>query len=209
MTELLPLVLSGLLTLTQPSADAPSVPKRPVTAEALLTAPDRHVRTTDRHVLNLLTQGVRRSTTFANLMQQLNQSDVIVYIQAVDTLPSTLAGRLMLAADAHGQRYLRVQVRQTLTPNESIALMAHEFRHALEIAAASEVRDARGLIALYQRIGDESLPGMHAYETDAAQDVGRQVRVELLHAVTADATPSSGPSLLALRTCVATDGSCE
>ena len=37
MTELLPLVLSGLLTLTQPSADAPSIPKRPVTVDALLS----------------------------------------------------------------------------------------------------------------------------------------------------------------------------
>jgi len=208
MTELLPLVLSGLLTLTQPSPDAPSIPKRPVTTDALLVAADRHVRTTDRHVQSLLAQGVRRSTTFADLMRALNESDVIVYIQSVDTLPSTLAGRLMLAADAHGQRYLRIQVRQSLTPNESIALMGHELRHALEVAQASEVRDARGLIALYQRIGDESLPGMHAYETDAAQDVGRQVRVELLRGTTADAVPSA-TSLVAFRICVETNGACE
>jgi hypothetical protein len=208
MTELLPLALSGLLTLTQPSADAPSVPKRPVTADALLTAPDRHVRTTDRYVQTLLAQGVRRSTTFAELMQALNQSDVIVYIQSVDTLPSTLSGRLMLAADAHGQRYLRIQMRQSLGPNDSIALMGHELRHALEIAQASEVRDARGLIALYQRIGDESLPGVHAYETDAAQDAGRQVRVELLRSVTAALAPNDR-ALVALRTCVGTDLSCE
>jgi hypothetical protein len=208
MTELLPLVLSGMLTLMQPSADAPSIAKRPVTAEALLSAPDRRVRTTDRYIQNLLAQGVRRSTTFADLMRSLNESDVIVYIQLVDTLPSTLAGRLMLAADAHGQRYLRIQVRHSLTPNESIALMGHELRHALEVAQASDVRDARGLMALYQRIGDESLPGLHAYETDAAQDVGRQVRVELLRGTAANAAPST-PSLMAMRTCVETAGMCE
>jgi hypothetical protein len=208
MTELLPLALSGLLTLTQPSADAPSVPKRPVTAEALLVAPDRHVRSTDRYIQNLLAQGVRRSNTFAELMKALNESDVIVYIQLVDMLPSTLAGRLMLAADAHGQRYLRIQVRQSLTPNESIALIGHELRHALEIAQASDVRDARGLIALYRRIGDESLPGVHAYETNAAQDTGRQVRIELMRSVTADATPNA-PSLVAARTCVGTNPSCQ
>ena len=208
MTELLPLVLGGLLTLMQPSADAPSVPKRPVTAEALLSAPDRRVRTTDRQIQRLLAQGVRRSTTFADLMRALNESDVIVYIQLVDTLPSTLAGRLMLAADAHGQRYLRIQVRQSLSPNESIALMGHELRHALEVAQAADVRDARGLMALYQRIGDESLPGLHAYETDAAQDIGRQVRMELLRGTAADAAPGT-PSLIAMRTCVETAGVCE
>ena len=185
MTELLPLVLSTLLSLTQPSADAPTIPKRPVSAEALLTADDRHVRTTDRYVQSLLLQGVRRSATFAELVRALNQSDVIVYIQFVDILPSTLSGRLMLAADAHGQRYLRIQVRQTLTPNESIALMGHEIRHALEVAGSPEVRDAQGLIGLYQRIGDVSVMGMHAYETDAAQDVGRQVRTELVRPLTA------------------------
>ena len=192
MTDLLPLVLSGLLSLTRPAADAPTIPKRPVSAEALLTADNRHVRTTDRYVQSLLVQGVRRSATFAELVTALNQSDVIVYIQSVDRLPSTLAGRLMLAADAHGHRYLRIQVRQTLTPNESIALMGHELRHALEVAAAPEVRDAQGLIALYQRIGDVSVTGMHAYETDAAQDIGRQVRTELLRPVTAANALGSG-----------------
>ena len=208
MTELLPLLFSGLLSLTQPSADAASIAKHPVSADALLTAPDRRVRTTDPHVLNLLMQGVRRSKTFAELVRSLNLSDVIVYIQSVDGLPSTLFGRLMLAADAHGQRYLRIQVRQLLTQDESISLIGHELRHALEIAGASEVRNARGMIALYQRIGDEHVPGMHSFETDAAQDAGRRVSRELLRGVAADAAVD-GPALVAMRTCVSTAAPCD
>ena len=51
--------------------------------------------------------------------------------------------------------------------------------HALEVAAAPDVRDQRGLTALYQRIGE---PGgrIHSYDTRAAQNTGRRVKRELL-----------------------------
>ena len=40
----------------------------------------------------------------------LNQTDVIVYIETGRGLPSTISGRLLLAAGPDGQRYLRIQV---------------------------------------------------------------------------------------------------
>jgi len=51
-------------------------------------------------------------------------------------------------------------------------------QHALEVALATEVRDGTGLIQLYERIGHSS-GGEHAYDTNAAQDTGRQVKREL------------------------------
>jgi hypothetical protein len=169
MLSLLPLLLSAA-TLSAPA---------PKSASALLEAPDRHVRTLDGRVQRLLATGVKRSPTFAALMASLNTSDVIVYIEPMQTLPNTLAGRLLLMPLNSQQRYLRVQVALAMNPDEMISIIAHELRHAIEIADAPDVRNETGLVKLYERIGRKSgLP--HCYETQAAQDAARHVRRELV-----------------------------
>ena len=55
----------------------------PFDATAALESPQRHVRSQDRSVRQLLKRGFTRSGTFRNLMAQLEQSDVIVYIEQV------------------------------------------------------------------------------------------------------------------------------
>ena len=146
---------------------------------SLLSAPDRRVRSTDRFLVELLHRGIERSRTFAGLITALNNTDVIVYIERVPTLPTTLAGRLLLLRVAGNQRYLRIQIRGDLSPNELIALIGHELRHALEVAAHSEVRDATSMLSLYQRIGHPSTGALHTFDTEAAQTAGRRVRMEL------------------------------
>ena len=170
MLSLLPLLLSAA-TLSAPA------PARSV--HALLDAPDRHVRTIDKRVQRLLATGVKRSPTFAALIASLNTSDVIVYIEPTQTLPTSLAGRLLLMPISGQQRYLRVQVALTMNPDEMISVIAHELRHAIEVADAPDVRNETGLVKLYERIGRRSgVP--HCYETDAAQDAARHVRRELV-----------------------------
>jgi hypothetical protein len=144
-----------------------------------LSAPDRRVRSTDRRIVDLLQKGMERSKTFAELVTALNTTDVIVYIERVPTLPTTLAGRLLLLPIAGSQRYLRIQVRGDLSSVELISLIGHELRHALEIAEHPTVRDESAMLTLYQRIGHPSTGALHTYDTDAAQTAGRQVRVEL------------------------------
>ena len=170
MLSLLPLLLSAA-TLSAPA------PARSV--HALLEAPDRHVRTIDARVQRLLATGVKRSSTFAALVASLNTSDVIVYIEPTQTLPTTLAGRLLLMPLSGQQRYLRVQVAMTMNPDEMISVIAHELRHAIEVADAPDVRNETGLAKLYERIGRKS-GAPHCYETDAAQDAARHVRRELV-----------------------------
>jgi hypothetical protein len=170
MLSLLPLVLAAAASGTPAPARSPY---------ALLDSPVRHVRTTDRRVQYLLRIGVSRSKTFASLMASLNASDVIVYIEPTQTLPATLAGRLLLMPQANHQRYLRIQVALATGPDDMIATIAHELRHAMEVANAPDVKSENELVKLYERIGRRS--GIaHAYETDAAQDAGRMVRRELV-----------------------------
>ena len=171
MLSLLPLLLSATLTPPAPAA-APST-------YALLDSPYRHVRTTDKYLQALLRLGLQRSPTFASLIAQLNDTDVIVYLEPVQTLPTSLSGRLLLLPHDSSQRYLRIQVLASLGRTELIALIGHELRHALEVAAEPGVRDQSALVQLYERIGQRSVKG-HQYDTDAAQDAGRAVRKELV-----------------------------
>jgi hypothetical protein len=174
----LPLLLGGVLSLSgtdaRPAPNDASVPYG-----ALLKEPSRRVRTVDARVAHLIEQGIKRSVTFGDLIAAVNASDVIVYIQRVDRLAPAVAGQLMIVPVPNAQRYLRIQLLDHLSPDDTIALIAHELRHVLEVAAAPDVRDQKGLTELYQRIGQ---PGgmLHSFDTRAAQNTGRRVKRELV-----------------------------
>jgi hypothetical protein len=150
----------------------------PLTATAALESPQRHVRTTDRSVRQLLKRGFTRSITFARLLARLEHSDVIVYVEEVPRLPGGLEGRMMMLPRAHAVRYVRIQITLRGSPDDSIALLGHELQHAIEIAEHPDVADQAGMVKLYQRIGVRG--GEHVYDTFAAQAMGRAVRKELV-----------------------------
>jgi hypothetical protein len=174
-------VLACALVVGMAREAAPASEFAPMTAaevRAIMASPDRHVRAADRSMADVLSAGMRRSGTFAHLVLALNKSDVIVYIENGRILPSTVVGRLLLAAGPEGTRYLRIQVSGHPGSNDMIALVGHELRHALEVAESPDVHDQTSLIALYERIGHPST-GIHQYDTLAAQNTGRQVKAEL------------------------------
>jgi hypothetical protein len=151
----------------------------PSDADTLLSSPSRRVRSADKQIAKLLERGIERSPTFGQLVRALNSTDVIVYIERSRDLPKSLAGRMLLLPMAGEQRYLRVQVRTDLPGPELIALIAHELRHALEIAEHPTVRDASAMLDLYRRIGRATSKAPHTFDTEAAQIAGRQVRQEI------------------------------
>ena len=179
MMVLLPVVLSGVLPLASAPVPAPDPAHDPAAYAAVLSEPLRRVRTTDKTVHALLLDGIRRSPTFAALVGSLNASDVIVYIERVDKIAPNVSGQLMLVPVAGTQRYLRVQVVTNMTRTESIAMIGHELRHALEVAAAPQVRTQEDLKRLYKRIGERG-DGLDTFDTPAAQNAGRQVKLELV-----------------------------
>ena len=79
---------------------------------------------------------------------------------------------------AHGFRYVRIQFTRHGAPSETIALIGHELRHAVEVAEATTVVDEPGLAALYRRIGVDH--GHNLFDTLDAQETGRRVRTELV-----------------------------
>lgn len=137
-----------------------------------------HVRGASPQVNKLIARGMKGSRTFAALVEQLNRSNVIVYIEVTRHVPAGLDGRLAFMTSAGPLRYLHAQVREDLPMDLLLATAAHELQHAVEVAAHDEVRDAEGLAVLYQRIG---IPGHNhkRFDTVAARDTGRRVRQEL------------------------------
>jgi hypothetical protein len=129
------------------------------------TSPFRQVRAVDSRTSAALTDGVRRSPTFASLIATINRSDVIVYIESVHTLPSMIAGRMILASTGSSVRYVRIQVSERLVLEDLISTIGHELQHAVEVAEHADVRT--GGATLYR------------YDTDAAVRIGAEVRKEL------------------------------
>jgi hypothetical protein len=150
----------------------------PAAVDGPLDVPTRHVRTTDRTMRKLLTAGYTHSPTFAALVERLERSDLYVYVEEVSRLPGALEGRLLVLPRAHGFRYVRIQIARRGGPNDSIAVLGHELRHAIEVADDPAVFDTQSLIALYRRIGIDR--GNNEYDTLAAQETGRRVLKELV-----------------------------
>ena len=174
--SLLAIVTSVVMAATAPG-DAPR-PAVPAHVHRLLTAPDRNVRTFDRRVLTALFDGARRSATFAQLLDALDGSDVIAYIELTHDLPVTTQGRLLLATNTPDHRYVRIQVRAMQAPDDLIAVIGHELQHAVEIVEAPAVRDEASMRRHYEIAGAGRSHAL-GFETRAAQDAGWRVRKEL------------------------------
>jgi hypothetical protein len=141
-----------------------------------------HLRTTDDRLRRLLELGTRTSPTFRALVHRLLDSNVIVYLwcDRAGTAPSD--GRLTFVSAAGGYRYVVVRLVRFHSRERQLAIMAHELRHAVEIADAPHVVDEESLEREYRRIGYMSSPPTaerRTFDTRAAVDVGEQVMREL------------------------------
>lgn len=179
MFWLLALALSGEGAGPARPAALPVSTVHPVAAYDMLTSPARRIRAGTTRFSTLLIEGARRSRTFAGLVARVHDTDVIVYIEQSFELPPDITGRMLLQTVAGGQRYLRIQVRATLQGDQIIAVIGHELRHALEVADDPTVQSDAGLLALYRRIGRNTV-GWRGFDTEAAEIAGRMVRDELI-----------------------------
>ncbi len=174
---LLPLVMSAVMELAAPGGDVPLRRFDPA-IERALSAPDRKVRALTDRVAAAIRDGARRSPTFAALLAMLDRADVIVHVELSHDLRPSTEGRTILASRDGTHRYVRVQVRAMLAPDELIAMIGHELQHALEIASTPWIRNQDDVRQFYERAGaGRSMPP--GYETDAARTTGYRVRSEL------------------------------
>lgn len=152
------------------------------------------VRIVDPVIALALHEGRRHSSTLRQLLDEIERSDLIVHIRVAP--PRTgIDGACQFVTAAGGARFVRITVRRGLPLDILTALLGHELMHAVEVARHTFVRDQDSMRVLYERIGERKL-NSGWFDTKAAVDVGRRVRLDLLHAVTP--RPSSGrtPALL-------------
>jgi len=152
-------------------------------APAAVTEPAGRVRSTNATILELLKEGAERSASFRSLVDAIDRSTGIVYIEFGYCAFGHVNGCLLkFIAAAHGNHYLRIIVtpgRNRRTHEQLIALVAHEMRHALEVLESKEVVDVPTMEAMYRRIGTP-LAGRLGHETAEARAAGDAVLAELL-----------------------------
>jgi excinuclease UvrABC ATPase subunit len=144
------------------------------------------IRPQDQRSTQLLRDGLARSETFRALVDRIEASNVFVYVQVSPFIKSSLAGQLTWMTQAGPYRYVRATLSPEQTTDQSIASLAHELQHAVEVVEDALVVNETTLVSLYKRIGRPSSAAVASgWETVAAQEAGYQVRRELVAATSA------------------------
>jgi len=139
------------------------------------------LRTDDARLAAALVRGRDESPTFRAIVDQLDESDLIVYVSRGSLSGQTSASTQLLSWTG-GYRYVRVTLELDPDTDVGIAMLGHELRHALELADAPWVRDDVAVLSLYREIGYASCARpTPCYDTREAVDAGRQVLIELRH----------------------------
>jgi hypothetical protein len=152
----------------------------PAKADDLLDF-EKHVRTTDATMRQLIRDARASSPTFRRLIDRLERSDVIVYVTRHYDMSPGLDGQLNFMSKAGGSRYVNVRVAWDRPAQRLVSTLAHELQHAVEIADAADVVDEASLARAYTRFGRPgsfNVRSMQAFETPEAVEVGHRVWLE-------------------------------
>jgi hypothetical protein len=146
--------------------------------------PSRRVRSSEPVVTALLNEGRERSASFHALVDAIDRSAGIVYVEFGYCAFGHLNGCMLpFIASTQGDRYLRVIVtpdKNRTTHDQLLALIGHELRHALEVFEHPDVVDVATMDAMYRKIGTPITGGPRGYETSAARAAGAAVLNELI-----------------------------
>ena len=95
-------------------------------------SPTRHVRARDARIGALIEDGARRSPLFRSLLEMIEQSSAIVYVES-RMLPAALARQLTLAGSGGPWRYVRIEIECRRSLDSQIATLGHELQHAVKL----------------------------------------------------------------------------
>src|SRR5512138_397738 len=114
-------------------------------------SPMSHVRTTEPQIARIVATGIARSATFRRLIDTMNASDVIVYLEpklSRSALSGYLAHRVVAAGTV---RYVKIAVDLHGGEDRLVGLVAHELQHAVEVAQAPSIRDSAAMVRLFEQ----------------------------------------------------------
>ena len=139
-----------------------------------------HLRPLDSLAGAAIEGGLDRSPTFAALVQTIEGSEFIVYVESSRKLRDGMKG--CLVHGGAGPRYLRVLLKTGLSVDERIGVLAHELQHVREVIQAGILNDSAAMDALFSRIGyNKRQQGgrQQEYETGAARLISAMVARDL------------------------------
>lgn len=143
---------------------------------------DPHVRTESVSLRALLTIGSEQSLLIRSLVDRLNGSDVVVYVEYDMVIPAGIGGRVSFISKAGGRRYVRVRMAWHQPRYVQLAMLGHELQHAVEIAEADEIVDESSLAAFYARVGIVNSGDGTCFDSRIAIETGRRVLREIIMA---------------------------
>lgn len=139
------------------------------------------LRGTDSASRAVIDEGCRQSPVFAELVQDVERSKFVVYVEAVraGALRNGMQGALL--HQTNESQYLRIYVRRDLQVGDQVAILAHELQHVREMVQAGISADATEMEKLFQRIGSKRLARgrRQQFETAAALRVSELVAQDL------------------------------
>ena len=132
-------------------------------------------RPLDPVAVEIFQRAMERSALVRSLVATLESSNVIVHIVSTRPLPAGVGGTMTYVTSSGGYRYVRIAIRPEMSWSMRTAIMAHELRHACELAESS-ADDPAAVEKLFEEKGDRM---GRFFETRAAVDTERQVKMEL------------------------------
>jgi hypothetical protein len=160
-------IISTVLVAASIQAKGPVVAANPLA----------HVRALQKDADEVIAEGMEGSATFRRLVNRLERSSVIVYVDLRPDMRDSIGGSLRFLGKSATHRFLRVQINRADSKIWRVALLGHELQHAVEVADAEDVTSAEDLRELYRRIGVRM--GADAYDSIAAREAGLTVRDEI------------------------------
>jgi len=162
---------------------AAAVFQAPAARAADPTAAPTHIRIVHQErIAEAFDLARNRSEAFRATVEAIESSDVYALIED-GSCPGPLMRSCLhlLVSTSPNFRALRIRVDGRQTTHELVAELAHELRHASEVAAHPNVIDVAGLRAMYRAIGYRSCNayGMECWETREAQATERLVREQI------------------------------
>lgn len=148
-----------------------------------LAPPTGGVRASDARIENLIREGCGKSATLRALVQELQSSNWIVFVQSGSCPIPGISGCLLHRVGTfQHHKYLRIIIARTAPSDaEAIATIGHELQHAVEVVQSRHIENGFNIRDLYRRIGyvARRTPAAEIYETAAAARARMNVLAEL------------------------------
>jgi hypothetical protein len=163
------IVIAGLARVASLLFLITLVTSAPIRADPVPRQP--RLRLTDPRLEHVVGHGRRQSPSFQALLDQLEATDVVVYVQCA-RLRTGVDGQLTFVTAAAGTRYVLVQIAWDLPFARKIAILGHELQHALEVARNPDVVSAETMAAAYRRFGFTRNRAGKRVDFDSAAAIG-------------------------------------